>query len=438
MSAHVETAGVPLSRTGPVTIGLGAGVWFYFASLTMANALGDPSGLLSLPLQFTLKDRLGLSPHGLALFEVITFIPVYFGFAFGFLRDRWRPFGLGDRGYFLIGGPIAIACYLWLATSELTYLPLLGAVVLAMAAYQLFDVASDALLTVVAQRHQMTGRLSAIVEGSEAVPGILAMLAGAVMVAQSSLLLPLLIAAACSAVMMVHAVWYPRDAVAAEAAPQRESPRAAIVRLWQHRPLRAAVLVAAVWNLSLAWGTPYLFFLTDELHLSSGVVGLARAAGLACAIVVAPLYGVLCRRVSLRHMLRAAVVASLAPGFLYLLVVDAPDVVIVSVLVGLPTAFGHIALFDLLRRACPRDLEGTAITLSYSALALAAGAGDVLGAWMYAHAGFATALVADALANAAVLPLLTTLPVGLIERCDGDVESDADSDRDADAVSEMS
>jgi hypothetical protein len=96
----------------------------------------------------------------------------------------------------------------------------------------------------------------------------------------------------------------------------------------------------------------------------------------------------------------------------------------VSVVVGLPTAFGHIALFDLLRRACPRDLEGAAITLSYSALALAAGAGDLAGAWMYARGGFAVALIADALANAAVLPLLTALPASLIARCDGEADTE--------------
>lgn len=424
MAARVETAGAPLSRTGPVTHGLGAGVWIYFATLTMANAIGDPSGLLSLPLQFTLKDRLGLSPQSLALFEAITFIPVYVGFAFGFLRDRWRPFGLGDRGYFLIGGPIAVACYLWLASSELTYLPLLGAIFLAMAAYQLFDVASDALLTVVARRYQMTGRLSAIVEGTEAVPGIVAVIAGAAMVSQGSLRLPLMIAAFCSLVMVAHAISYPRDAVAEERRERHESAGAAIVRLWNHRPLRTVLIVAAAWNLSLAWGTPYLFFLSGELQLSSEVLGLARAAGLACAVVVAPIYGVLCRRVALRQLLRLAVIASLAPGFLYLLVSEAADVVIVSVLVGIPTAFGHIALFDLLRRACPRDLEGTAITLSYSALALAAGAGDVVGAWIYARGGFAAALIADALANAAVLPLLAALPAGLISRCDGETDTE--------------
>ena len=397
-------------------------MWVYFASLTIAGAFGDPSGLLSLPILFTLKDRLGLGPQDLALFEALTFIPVYLGFAFGFMRDRWRPFGLGDRGYLLLGAPVAIACYVWLAAGELSYWPLLGATCLAMIAYQFCDVASEALLTAVAQRHLMTGRLSAVVEGAEALPGILAVLAGGWMAAQTSMGLAFTIAALSSLAMLAHVFWYPREGLEGDAPSEPESHRAAMRRLWRHPPLRIVVIVAAVWNLSLAWGTPYFFYLSSELHLPSEVLGMCRAAGLACAVVVAPLYTLLCQRLMLKHLLRMAIVASLAPGFLYLMVSDASQAVTVSVLVGLPTAFGHMALFDLLRRACPRDLEGTAMTLSFSALAIAAGAGDLLGAWIYAHGGFATALVADTIANACVLPLLALLPADLVSRCDGEAD----------------
>jgi hypothetical protein len=62
------------------------------------------------------------------------------------------------------------------------------------------------------------------------------------------------------------------------------------------------------------------------------------------------------------------------------------------------------------------------MTLSFSALAIAAGAGDLLGAWIYAHGGFATALVADTIANACVLPLLALLPADLVSRCDGEAD----------------
>jgi len=399
-----------------------SGVWIYFSTLTLANALGDPSGLLSLPLQFALKDQLGLTPESLAFFEAVTFIPVYFGFAFGYLRDRWRPFGWGDRGYLLIGAPIAMACYLWLASNELTYGRLLAGVTLAMIAYELFDVATDALLTVTAQRYVMTGRLSAVVEVTEALPGMLAVIAGGWLAAHTSLRVPLAAAALCSVIILAHAFWYPRELFEEnrDSGFTRESHRAAFGRLWRHRPLRGALLVGALWNLSLAWGTPYLFFLSNNLHLSSEILGLCRAAGLACAFVMGPAYGVLCQRLALTRTLQLAVVLSLFPGFLYLFVSAPWQAVAVSVLVGLPTVFGHIALFDLLRRACPRDLEGSAITLLYSALALAVGAGDIAGSWLYQHGGFAVCLIADAAANALVLPVLAFLPADLVSRRDGE------------------
>jgi MFS family permease len=145
-------------------------------------------------------------------------------------------------------------------------------------------------------------------------------------------------------------------------------------------------------------------------------------AGLACAIFIAPLYGLLCRRWTLKRVLPWTIVACLFPGFLNLAVSGPWQAIGVAILVGLPTAFGHIALFDLLRRACPRDLEGTAITLSLSALALGVGAGELVGAWLYTVGGFAVCLVADALANAAVLPLLGLLPNALVSRRDGERE----------------
>ena len=59
--------------------------------------LAEPTGLVSLPLLFWLKDGLGLTPQSVAVFEAVALAPLYFGFLFGFLRDRWRPLGRNDR-----------------------------------------------------------------------------------------------------------------------------------------------------------------------------------------------------------------------------------------------------------------------------------------------------------------------------------------------------
>jgi hypothetical protein len=53
--------------------------------------------LIALPLVFFLKNRLHQSPDQVALFALIAASPTYFGWLFGFIRDRWSPFGGGDR-----------------------------------------------------------------------------------------------------------------------------------------------------------------------------------------------------------------------------------------------------------------------------------------------------------------------------------------------------
>ena len=44
--------------------------------------------------------------------------------------------------------------------------------------------------------------------------------------------------------------------------------------------------------------------------------------------------------------------------------------------------------------------------------------------WNRWRGGFAVALIADALANAAVVPLLALLAAGLTSRCDGEADTE--------------
>ena len=60
--------------------------------------------LVALPLVFFLKNRLHQSPDQVALFALVAATPTYFGWLFGFIRDRWSPFGGGDRAHLLVFG----------------------------------------------------------------------------------------------------------------------------------------------------------------------------------------------------------------------------------------------------------------------------------------------------------------------------------------------
>src|SRR3954463_12921232 len=67
--------------------------------------------LIAVPMLFFLKNRLHLTASQTAFFALVTSIPLYLGFVFGFIRDRWSPFGLGDRGHLMVFGTLTAAIY---------------------------------------------------------------------------------------------------------------------------------------------------------------------------------------------------------------------------------------------------------------------------------------------------------------------------------------
>ena len=86
------------------------------------------AGVISTPISFILKDK--VSPVQLSLFGFFGDTPFFVGFAFGFLRDRWRPFGKGDRGYFVIAPALMTLASLWIAFTPHTYANLVAGVVM--------------------------------------------------------------------------------------------------------------------------------------------------------------------------------------------------------------------------------------------------------------------------------------------------------------------
>src|SRR5215469_12703396 len=79
-----------------------AQIFLYFSPLTLLVYLVLPHGyLLDIATTYMLKDQLRATATEVSMFRLVTAIPVYLSFAFGFTRDLWNPLGMRDRGYFL-------------------------------------------------------------------------------------------------------------------------------------------------------------------------------------------------------------------------------------------------------------------------------------------------------------------------------------------------
>src|SRR5260370_9236379 len=88
------------------------GIFLYLGILIVLLAFGGPSGgLIDIPISFLLKNRLHLEAHEVAHFRLITAIPLYLSFVFGFIRDVWNPLAMRDRGFMLLFGGVSPLLY---------------------------------------------------------------------------------------------------------------------------------------------------------------------------------------------------------------------------------------------------------------------------------------------------------------------------------------
>lgn len=385
--------------------------------------LAEPTGLVSLPLLFWLKDGLALRPRSIAAFEAVALIPLYFGFVFGFIRDRWQPFGRDDRTYFLIGAPVAIISYCWLASNPASPARLLAGILVAVVAFEFLGATAEGLMTEAAQRHLMTGRLSALSEIAEIIPSIASMLIGGWIAAHLDVGASFFVAALVTTAVLVQSFWRPHAVFPPiDAVDEPEAHSHAIRRLLRTKALWPAIGALLLWNFSPGWGTPLVFFLSDVLKLSPTAFGAFRAATFASGAVAALVYAGLCRRYPLRRILWWSVTLNIPVAFLVLLTHNAVQAIAVSALVGFLLGMLNIALFDLLRRSCPANLEGTAFMLGYSLFSVGGTLGDLFGSWLYEGHGLAVSLGFDALATIAILPLLALVPPNITSSRDGDNE----------------
>src|SRR5512143_3153424 len=131
MTADIEAVGVEPEPVAP-----GERLWLLGLSgvpLLLFNFAAPYLPLIAVPMLFFLKNRLHLTASQTALFALITSIPLFLGFVFGFIRDRWSPFGAGDRGHLVLFGLATGVIYLGMAFLPPTYPVLLAGGLLATA-----------------------------------------------------------------------------------------------------------------------------------------------------------------------------------------------------------------------------------------------------------------------------------------------------------------
>ena len=410
-----------------------AGVIFTYISVlgvlltlgTISN-VADNSSLAYYPILFFLKNNLKLNAPQTALFTALLALPTYIGFAFGLLRDRWRPLGRGDRGYLILIAPLVAACYLLLAKFAVTYTLLLTLALLTSFLGALLGAAFGGLTAALAQREFMTGRLGALISAVSFTPAILAALAGGWLSENAPPSTTFLICVGLMLCVTAIGFWRPSAVFhqTVEAPIMQESVPVAVGRLLKHRPFIPAAILMCLWQIMPGWGTPLVYHLTDTLKLSETQVGVVQSCYPFFMAASSLLYLALCGRFRLGTLLWVTMVIGVIVAPSALLMRDYYSAIAVQILVGCVWGAGNAALYDLMLRSYPKGLEGTGAMVMAGIYSGAYMLSDVLGSWLYERGGFGTAMFVTTITSCLMLPVLLWVPRAIMQARDGETQGE--------------
>jgi MFS family permease len=385
----------------------------------MINLAAPYLQLIALPVVFFLKNRLHLGPSQVAMFAFLAAFPTYLGFLGGFIRDRWSPFGGGDRAHLIVFGLGTVVAYAALAFAPPTYAILLFGALLVGVLLQLVSGAAAGIATAIGQRHAMSGQVSTAMNTAIIIPAVLAGSLGG-MLAQSIEGLPagqalrpvFLIGAGLMAVIALFGAFGPKRMFEDGAArPEAISPGRDFIRLLKYWPIYPALLIQLLWQFAPGAGIAMQFHLSNDIHANDTQVGLFYTIFYAGFIPMYGVYAWLARRVALRPLVWLGGLLAV-PQMVSLLFIHSPQGALwAAVPMGLLGGIGQAAFTDVTIRSAPKGLEGTMMMLFLAMFWIAQRGGDLLGADLYQnHGGFNAALWATIAVYAAILLVIPFVP----------------------------
>jgi MFS family permease len=194
----------------------------------------------------------------------------------------------------------------------------------------------------------------------------------------------------------------------------------------RHWPIYPALLIWLLWNFAPGSVTPLQYHLQNALHATDAQWGQFNAIFAASFIPTFIVFGLLCRRYSLKTLLLWGTVAAVPQMVPLLLIHSVTGALIAAVPIGLMGGLATGAYLDLIIRSSPPGLQGTMLMMSWSLYYVVSRFGDVLGTNLYDHyGGFTVCVIAITAVYALILPAILLVPDELIATADGRAPGDA-------------
>jgi BT1 family len=395
-----------------IMVGLGAFV----------TTLAQPGVIGRLPLQLLLKRELHFNAQTLAGFMLIATFAWNVKPIAGILSDAFPLFRTRRRHYMLLGAGMAALCWFLMGVAPRAYWPLLLAAFGANAFMVISSTVMGGLMVEAGQKYGVAGRVTSIRQALQSIVSLSNGLLGGFLAAiafgwtagiGTALLLGLVIA--------TFFVLTERPTASRDQEVLRNAGRQ-LATLFKSRTLWSAGAFLALVYISPGFTTPLLYMQTDTLKFSPPYIGLMETIEGGAGLVGAAVYAIVCRRVTLRWLLTAAIAAN-ALGTLLYLDYRQSTAPMIHAIGGLAVVCSELALMDLAVRSTPPGCESLGFALMMSARNFALGGSDLIGSWLLDSHGwvFHQLVWLNSGTTALILVFLPFLPGAIMNRKDGEV-----------------
>jgi hypothetical protein len=337
-----------------------------FALAYFAQGLGQAGGLISQPLNYYLKQGLGLNTAEVADYLAVLALPWLIKPLYGLVSDYVPLFGYRRKTWLLLVNLVAAGGFLWL--SGLTQAgTIVVALVLTAFGTAASDVIIDALMVENGERTGMTARFQGVQWFWFKIAAILTALIGGYLASSFTPATALHTAATVTmfAPLSVVIASYlvvrePRTTV--DLVQARETTRNLFAAL-RMPALRIAAAFLALWCFSPAFGTPMYHHMVDTLKFDQRFIGHLYALTAAGGVAGAWLFSRYFANMDIARRATISVIAAFVGILSYLALAQphehaAAFAVPLNVFVGMVMQIGALTIFSLAARACPPRVEG--------------------------------------------------------------------------------
>jgi BT1 family len=385
-----------------------------------ATTLPQTAALGRLPLQFLLKNEVGVTREQMAAFFFWSYFAWYLKPVAGILTDAFPFFGTRRRHYLLFSSVLAALSWIGMNFLPHNYGSLLLSAMMLTLFLAMASTVIGAILVEAGQRTGATGRLTALrllvanfcglIRGP--LGGLLST-AGFMWATGANAAFALTIFPIAYIFVKEQHVAQDRSIVVFQNAGHQ------LMTIIRSRNLWMALLFIWLFYFSPGFSTPLFYKQTDELHFSKQAIGNLSVFSSAFAILSTILYWHLTKLVHIRILLLIGVATSAAGALLFLFYSTWTRALFIESQNGFFSGFAELAILDLAARATPKGCEGLGYSLMLSVFTVAMYGADVVGSYLADHQWpFANLVYLNAGTTAIVLLLLPFLPAALMRSKD--------------------